>query len=201
MKNRCEWCGNDPLYRDYHDHQWGVPEHDDFKLFEMLCLEGAQAGLSWLTILRKRKSYQEVFSNFDFTSIASYTERDIAALMTHPGIVKNRLKINAVVKNAAVVIDIIEEKGNFSSFLWDYVDGVPLQNKWRSMQEVPSQTELSRRLSRDLKKRGMSFVGPTICYSLMQSVGMVNDHLVNCFRHQEIQRLSQHQNKGNNLQP
>lgn len=183
---RCGWCGDDPLYVAYHDEDWGVPVHDDRKLFEMLILEGAQAGLSWLTILRKRENYRKAFDNFDAEKIAGYSEDDIARLLADPGIVRNRLKVNAAVKNARSALKVMEEFGTLDSYLWRFVEGVPRQNRWKSMAELPARTPKSDRMSKDLKRRGFSFIGSTICYALMQSVGMVNDHLVDCFRHDQV---------------
>ncbi len=188
MKKRCGWCGNDPLYIEYHDNQWGVPVHDDTLLFEMLSLEGAQAGLSWLTILKKRENYRKAFNRFDIEPIAHYSKQEITRLLADVGIVRNRLKIESVIKNAQAVLSIQEQYGTLDSFLWRYVDGEAKQNFWRSLDEVPAQTELSALLSKDLKQLGCNFVGPTICYAFMQAVGMVNDHIVDCFRHQEVQK-------------
>lgn len=187
MKNRCEWCGNDPLYIKYHDEEWGVPAHDDRHMFEMLSLEGAQAGLSWLTILRKREAYKKAFDNFAPETVAKYGEDDLNRLLANAGIVRNRLKIQSVIKNARCVLQIQKEFGSLDSFLWRYVGGVPKQNAWRSIKELPAQTEQSDLMSKDLKKRGFSFVGSTICYSFMQAVGMVNDHTVTCFRYKQVQ--------------
>ena len=187
--NRCKWCGNDPLYIAYHDDEWGVPVHDDRLLFELLILEGAQAGLSWLTILKKRENYKKAFHSFDYKIIANYNEEDIERLLSDPGIVRNRLKIESVIKNARGVMNIQEEFGSFDAYLWHYVDGVPRQNKWRSIAELPAKTEIAERLSKDLKKRGFNFVGPTICYAFMQAVGMVNDHTTDCFRYEEVKQV------------
>lgn len=189
MKNRCEWCGTDPLYVKYHDEEWGVPLHDDNGLFEFLTLEGAQAGLSWLTILRKRDNYRSAFHGFDPRKIASYSAMDVQRLLADPGIVRNRLKIESAIRNARQVLAIKEEFGSFDSFIWRYVDYQPGQNEWRSMAELPARTALSDRISKDLKKRGFNFVGSTICYAFMQAVGMVNDHVVNCFRYRQIRSL------------
>lgn len=186
MKNRCEWCGTEPLYIDYHDQEWGVPVHDDKLLFEFLILEGAQAGLSWITILKKRENYSKAFHSFNYETIAKYTQHDIERLMNDPGIVRNRLKIESAIKNARGVLQIQEEFGSFDTYLWRYVKGTPIQNKWRSTAEVPTQTDISEIMSKDLKKRGFNFVGPTICYAFMQAVGMVNDHTTDCFRHDEL---------------
>jgi DNA-3-methyladenine glycosylase I len=185
-RTHCPWCGDDPLYVDYHDREWGVPLHDDRRLFELLVLEGAQAGLSWITILRKRDNYRRAFDHFDIARVAAYDEAKIARLLADPGIVRNRLKIAAAVKNARAVLEIQERFVSLDAFLWRFVDGVPIQNRWRSMTQVPAVTPAAEAMSRELKKAGCTFVGPTICYALMQSVGMVNDHLVGCFRHGEL---------------
>ncbi len=190
MKNRCIWCGEDPLYIAYHDDEWGTPLHDDKLLFEFLILEGAQAGLSWITILKKRENYRKAFHGFDCETIATYTESDVKRLLSDSGIVRNRLKIESAIKNARGVIKIKEEFGSLDAYLWRYVEGVPMQNEWKSMAEVPVTTEISVAMSKDLKKRGFNFVGPTICYAFMQAVGMVNDHTTDCFRHEEIKRLA-----------
>lgn len=174
----------------YHDHEWGVPVHDDGHLFEMLVLEGAQAGLSWLTILRKRERYRRAFDGFDARRIAAYTEADIDRLLADAGIVRNRRKIESVVRNARGFLDIVEREGSFGTFLWRHVDHVPRQNAWRSQDEIPARTATSERMSRDLKARGFGFVGPTICYAFMQAVGMVNDHVVSCFRHAEVRAMA-----------
>lgn len=172
----------------YHDEEWGTPLHDDRLLFEFLILEGAQAGLSWLTILKKRENYRKAFHAFDCETIASYTETDVRRLLSDPGIVRNRLKIESAIKSARGVIEIQEEFGSLDIYLWRYVDGIPRQNKWRSMAELPVKTKLSDMMSRDLKRRGFSFVGPTICYAFMQAVGMVNDHTTDCFRYEELKK-------------
>lgn len=186
MKTRCEWCGSDPLYVAYHDDEWGVPVHDDRRLFEMLILEGAQAGLSWLTILKKSAHYRKAFHEFDCARIAAYTSRDVERLLGDPGIVRNRLKIQATIANARGVMAIKDEFGSLDAFLWRYVDGVPIQNKWQSMVDMAPTSAQSDAMSKDLKRRGCNFVGSTICYALMQAVGMVNDHTTGCFRHREI---------------
>jgi len=190
MKIRCGWCGTDPLYRAYHDEEWGVPVHDDRRLFEFLVLEGAQAGLSWLTILKKRDHYRQAFHDFACERIARYGQPDIARLLADSGIVRNRLKIESAIKNARGVLHIQEEYGSLAAFLWRYVDGRPIQNGWRRPEEVPARTALSDCLSRDLKKRGFNFVGSTICYAFMQAVGMVNDHTTDCFRYAETAKLA-----------
>lgn len=188
MIKRCAWCGSDPLYIDYHDKEWGVPVHDEQRLFEFLVLEGAQAGLSWLTILRKRENYRKAFYAFECQHIAQLSPHDIEHLLADPGIVRNRLKIESVIKNAQGVLAIRDEFGTLDTFLWRYVDGVQVQNHWKSLAEVPAQTKESQKMSRDLKKRGFNFIGPTICYAFMQAVGMVNDHTTDCFRYQELTR-------------
>jgi DNA-3-methyladenine glycosylase I len=186
MTIRCAWCGVDPTYVAYHDEEWGVAVHDDRALFEMLCLEGAQAGLSWITILRKRANYRRAFRDFDPHAVARLRERDIERLLRDPGIVRNRLKVESVVRNARAVLAIQEQHGTLDHFLWRYVDHRPRQNAWHSMRDVPARTELSDSMSRDLRKLGFNFVGSTICYAFMQAVGMVNDHTVDCFRHAEL---------------
>jgi len=191
MKKRCVWCGDDPLYVAYHDDQWGVPVHDDRLLLEMLILEGAQAGLSWLTILTKRENYRKALHNFDIARIAGYTQRDVRRLLDDPGIVRNRLKIDATIRNANSALAIIEKFGSLDSYFWRYVEGEPIQNHWQSLAEIPTKTRLSDTMARDLKKRGFNFVGSTICQALMEAIGMINDHTIDCYRHQEIQQLSQ----------
>jgi DNA-3-methyladenine glycosylase I len=186
---RCEWAGSDPLYVDYHDREWGVPVRDDRLLFEFLILEGAQAGLSWITILRKRERYREVFDGFEATRVARYTSRKIDRLLADPGIVRNRAKVEAAVTNARAFLDVVDEFGSFATYVWQFVDGAPLENRWRRLSDVPAETDRSRAMSKDLKRRHFAFVGPTICYAFMQAVGMVNDHVVTCFRHAEIARL------------
>ncbi|MGW8312673.1 MAG: DNA-3-methyladenine glycosylase I [Desulfuromonadales bacterium] len=190
MNERCTWCGNSPLYIAYHDLEWGVPRHDDRHLFEMLILEGAQAGLSWLTILKKRANYRRAFHQFDVSRIARYGDDDMNRLMQDSGIIRNRLKIEAAVKNARGVLRIIDEFSTFASYLWRYVDGMPIENSWQKASDVPSHSPISDQLSKDLKQRGFNFVGTTICYAFMQAIGMVNDHTLDCFRHQEIARLT-----------
>jgi len=185
---RCSWCGDDPLYVRYHDAEWGVPLHDDRRLFEFLVLEGAQAGLSWITILRKRENYRRAFDGFDPRRVAAYGAAEMEALLADPGIVRNRSKIASAVRNARVFLYIQEEWGSFDAYLWRFVGGRPMQNRWRTLREIPAETAESRALSTDLTLRGCSFVGPTICYAFMQAVGMVNDHLVRCFRHRQIAR-------------
>lgn len=183
---RCSWAGEDPLYIAYHDQEWGVPQHDDRHLFEMLILEGAQAGLSWITILRKRENYREAFAGFDPSRVARFDRRKIERLLKNEGIVRNRLKLESAVRNAKAFLAIQKEFGSFDAYLWAFVDGRQKTNRFRSMKTVPASTEISDRLSEDLKQRGMNFVGSTICYAYLQAVGVVNDHLVRCFRHAEI---------------
>ena len=183
---RCGWCGNDPDYIAYHDLEWGVPEHRDERLFELLILEGAQAGLSWLTILRKRKHYRTAYANFDPYRVARFTARDKQRLLADPGLVRNRLKIDASIANARGVVAIAEEFGSLDAFLWRYTEGRTLHNTFKSLKELPSSTPLSDAMSKDLKRRGFNFVGSTICYAFMQATGMVNDHLIDCFRYRDI---------------
>ena len=190
MKNRCPWCGENKIYVEYHDQEWGVPVHDDRALFEKLILDGAQAGLSWLTILKKRDGYRRAFDGFDAEKIAAYSQSDIRRLLADPGIVRNRLKIESTIKNARGYLDIRDEFGSFDSFIWRYVDYRPLQNSRKSLSELQASSSESDMMSRDLKKRGFNFVGSTICYAYMQAVGMVNDHLVSCFRYNDIRRMS-----------
>ena len=184
--HRCPWPGADPLYQAYHDKEWGVPVRTDKKLFEFLILEGVQAGLSWITILRKREAYRKAYANFDWNKVALYDEKKLEELLQNPGIIRNRLKIKASVTNAKAFIKVREEFGTFNKYLWSFVDGKPIQNKWSTMKEVPAVTELAERISKDLKTRGFTFVGPTIIYAHMQATGMVNDHITSCFRHKEV---------------
>ena len=183
---RCAWAGDDPLYQHYHDEEWGVPTHDDRQLFEMLNLEGAQAGLSWITILRKRENYRAAFDNFDAATIVRYDDAKIAALLDNPGIVRNRLKINGVVKNARAFLAVQDEFGSFDAYIWRFVDGAPIVNAWTSMGQLPALTDEATAMSKDLKKRGFTFVGPTICYAFMQACGLVNDHTTDCFRYGQL---------------
>ncbi len=186
MKVRCAWAGTDPLYVKYHDEEWGVPSHDDRHLFEMLVLEGAQAGLSWITILRKREGYRAAFDDFDVESVARYDRRRVEKLMQNPAIVRNRLKIESAIANARATLEAVDEFGSLDALLWSFVEGRPIVNRWKSLKELPAQTDASQAMSRALKKRGFRFVGPTVCYAFMQAVGMVNDHTLDCFRRQEI---------------
>jgi DNA-3-methyladenine glycosylase I len=181
--SRCPWCGSDPLYVEYHDREWGVPVHDDRILFEFIILEGAQAGLSWITILRKREHYRKALDGFNIQRMAQYTEHDLLRLMENPGIVRNRLKVESLVKNARGALAIIEQFGSLDAYFWGFVDNAPIINSPQGMQDVPARTALSDALSKDLKKRGFNFVGSTIMYAFMQAVGLVDDHLTGCFKH------------------
>jgi DNA-3-methyladenine glycosylase I len=183
---RCAWAGADPLMIAYHDSEWGTPIHDDRTLFEFLVLEGAQAGLSWQTILRKRDRYREVFDHFDPAVVAAYGEEDTARLLADPGIVRNRLKISSTIGNARAFLAVQNEFGSFDAYIWRFVDGVPIRNAWPSTGGLPARTAISDAMSKDLKRRGFSFVGTTICYAFMQATGMVNDHIVECFRYGEV---------------
>jgi DNA-3-methyladenine glycosylase I len=183
---RCWWCGDDELYKQYHDLEWGVPVHDDRELFEFLCLEGAQAGLSWITILRKREHYRQVFDHFDADKIVRYDDAKIAALLQDPGIVRNRLKVNGFVKNARAFLELQQQGSTLDAYLWDFVDGKTLQNNRQSIGDVPSTSVQSDAMAKDLKKRGFTFIGSTICYAFMQAAGLVNDHVADCFRHQQL---------------
>lgn len=186
---RCAWVGEDPLYRAYHDQEWGVPVHDDNLLFEFLILEGAQAGLSWLTILRKRSGYRDAFAGFDPEVVARFDEAKMTELLANPGIVRNRLKVASAISNARAFLAVQQEFGSFDAYQWRFVDGKPICNTWKSIREVPASTPVSDAMSRDLKQRGFRFVGSTICYAHMQAVGMVNDHTVDCFRWREIAEM------------
>ena len=183
---RCQWAGPDPLYIAYHDTEWGVPLHDDQKLFEFLILEGAQAGLSWLTILKKRPHYQQVFDHFDPERVAVYDAAKIELLCNDPGIIRNQLKIEAAISNARAFLDIQAAVGSFDEYIWQFVNGQPIRNAWRSLSQIPAKTPESESMSKDLKQRGFKFVGPTICYAFMQAIGMVNDHTVDCFRYSQV---------------
>lgn len=187
-KNRCPWCGSEPFYVAYHDTEWGVPLHDERALFEFLILEGAQAGLSWSTILKKREGYRRAFDNFDAERIARYDEADVARLLADPGIVRNRLKVASTITNARATLAIREEFGGLDVYFWRFVEGQSIQNTWADMSQIPASTPLSDTISRDLKQRGFKFVGSTIVYAHMQATGLVNDHLVSCFRHREVAR-------------
>ena len=182
---RCSWCGDDPAYQHYHDHEWGVPCREDTKLFEFLILESAQAGLSWLTILRKRDNYRIAFADFDVKTVAEFGDNDIERLLKDQGIVRNRLKIESAINNAQCFLEIQCEMGSFSRYLWGFVDGEPIVNNWVKEQQIPVSTELSDHISKDMKKRGFKFFGTTSCYAYLQAMGVVNDHIVDCFRHAE----------------
>jgi DNA-3-methyladenine glycosylase I len=180
---RCEWAaGNDELMRSYHDDEWGVPSHDDRHLYEMLTLEGAQAGLSWSTILRKREGYRKAFAGFDPEIVARFTAKDVERLLSDPGIVRNRLKVESTISNAARVLEVQASDGSLEAYLWAFVDGAPIVNRWKRLSELPAETDLSKAISKDLKRRGFRFIGPTAIYAFMQTVGMVEDHTVDCFR-------------------
>jgi DNA-3-methyladenine glycosylase I len=183
--SRCSWVTDDPIYIAYHDKEWGVPSYDDRLLFEFLILEGAQAGLSWLTILKRRENYRTCFDHFDAVKIARYDEKKSAELLSNPGIIRNKLKIHSVIENAKAYLNIKEERGSFSDYIWQFVNGKPIKNHWKNRKQVPASTIISDKMSKDLKKRGFKFVGSTICYAYMQAVGMVNDHIVDCFRYRE----------------
>ncbi len=186
---RCSWCEGDPLYIDYHDREWGVPLHDDQKLFEFLVLEGAQAGLSWLTILKKRQNYRQAYDDFDVRKVARYTRRKKDQLLANAGIVRNRLKIEASIENAKAFLMVQEAFSSFDRYIWQFTDGRTIHNQWQRLQDIPASTPESDAMSRDLKKRGFRFVGPTICYAFMQAIGMVNDHVSGCFRYRQIRNL------------
>lgn len=192
MVKRCGWCGEDPLYVKYHDEEWGVPLHEDRALFEFLVLEGAQAGLAWITVLRKREGYRAAFDGFDAAKIARYSERKLNQLLQDARIIRNRLKVRSARQNARAFLAVQEEWGSFADYIWHFVDGKPIQNRWRAMADLPAATPLSDRISKDMKRRGFSFVGSTIVYAHMQATGMVNDHLADCFRHEECRRLAHH---------
>lgn len=186
---RCTWPGSNPIYVAYHDDEWGVPERDDQKLFEKLILDGAQAGLSWITILRKREGYRKAFDQFDPEKMARYTEKKIEKLMLDPGIVRNRLKINAAITNAQAYLKLQDEGFSFSDYLWQFTGGKTIVNEWSGLKQLPASTPESDAMSKELKKRGFKFVGSTICYAFMQATGMVNDHVITCFRHEECKHL------------
>ncbi len=188
-KTRCIWVSDDPLYIDYHDKEWGVPIYNDRLLFELLILEGAQAGLSWITVLKRRQHYRACFDRFNPKKIIQYNANDCKKLLSNPGIIRNRLKIQATITNAHCFLEVQQEFSTFSKYIWQFVEGKPIQNHWKNHQQVPNITTISDRLSKDLKKRGFKFVGSTICYAFMQAVGMVNDHITTCFRHGEVKKL------------
>jgi DNA-3-methyladenine glycosylase I len=189
---RCEWANKNEIEQSYHDNEWGVAIHDDRSLFEFLVLEGAQAGLSWSTILRKREGYRKAFDNFDVRKISQYSKADISRLLADPDIIRNRLKINAAVTNAQAFLKVREQFGSFDNYIWQFVNGRPIQNSWKKMTEIPSSSPESESMSKDLRKRGFKFVGTTICYAFMQAVGMVNDHVVDCFRYEELKSVGKH---------
>jgi len=186
VKIRCAWAGSDPLYKAYHDQEWGRPVHDDRRLFEFLLLEGAQAGLSWITVLRRRDAYRQAFADFDPATVAAYGPAKVEELLNNPGIIRNRLKIRAAIANASEFLKVQEEFGSFDRYIWGLVENKQIRNSWKSMQEIPARTDLSDVMSKELKKRGFSFVGSTICYAFMQAVGMVNDHTTDCFCYREV---------------
>ena len=185
---RCEWCGTDPLYVAYHDQEWGVPVHDDHRLFEFLVLDAMQAGLSWITILRKRENFRRAFDSFDASKIAKYRNRRVATLLKDAGIIRNRLKIEATIKNARSFLDIQREFGTFDRYIWNFIGGKTKHNAWASLKQIPAKTVEAENMSRDMVRRGFRFVGPTICYAFMQAAGLVNDHAVYCFRHAELEK-------------
>lgn len=187
---RCEWCMSNSLYQAYHDEEWGVPAHDDHRLFEMLVLEGAQAGLSWLTILKKREAYRQAFDGFDVRKVADYGPQQIQRLLNDAGIVRNRLKIQSAIRNARAFLDVQSDFGSFDAFIWQFIDSEPRQNGWTSLSQIPARTEESDAMSKELKRRGFNFVGSTICYAYMQTIGMVNDHVTDCFRYDEVAQLA-----------
>lgn len=186
-KSRCQWAGDLPVYIDYHDNEWGRPVHDDNRLFEMLVLEGMQAGLTWITVLKKREAFGQAFDEFDPVKVARYGDKKIQELLENKGIIRNRLKVNAAVTNAKVFLEVQKNYGSFDQFIWAYVDHIPIKNHWEKMEEIPAATPLSNRISKDLKKMGFKFVGPTIIYAFMQATGMVNDHVTDCFLYQEME--------------
>jgi DNA-3-methyladenine glycosylase I len=191
VKRRCEWAApGDPLYLEYHDREWGTPSHDDRHLFELLTLEGAQAGLSWATILHKREGYRSAFAGFDAASVARFDRRRIERLLRNPAIVRNRLKVESAVSNARRMLEVENEIGSFDAYAWGFVEGEPLVGRWRRLSEIPAETVESKAMSKDLKRRGFRFVGPTVCYAFMQAAGLVNDHVTTCFRYRELSRRS-----------
>lgn len=185
-KKRCEWCAGSEIYQSYHDDEWGVPLHDDNKLFEFLILEGAQAGLSWITVLKKRQHYRKVFDQFDPVKVSKYSDKKIEKLLLDPGIIRNRLKVSSTVSNAFFFLEVQAEFGSFDDYIWQFTDGLVIQNTWKSLSNMPANTTVSDAMCKDLKKRGFRFVGTTICYAFMQATGMVNDHTTDCYRHAEL---------------
>ncbi len=196
---RCEWANRGELVQSYHDNEWGVAIHDDRSLFEFLILEGAQAGLSWSTVLKKREGYRNAFHNFDARKISQYTEKDVSRLLVNPEIIRNRLKIAATITNARAFLQLQKEFGSFDNYIWQFVNGKPIRNSWKKIEDIPSSTPESDAMSKDLQKRGFKFVGTTICYAFMQAVGMVNDHVVGCFRYQELKNKSEHNGSANRI--
>jgi DNA-3-methyladenine glycosylase I len=192
MIERCGWSISDPLMIDYHDTEWGVPVHDDRTHFEMIVLDGAQAGLSWQTVLKKREAYRKAFDNFDVRKVSRYNDKKIRELLENPGIIRNRLKINSAVMNAKAFLEVTKEFGSFDKYIWQFVGYRTIHNSWSSLKQLPAKTSISDAMSKDLKKRGFNFVGSTICYAYMQAAGMVNDHTIKCFRHKELRRVSPH---------
>ena len=190
MTKHCDWCGTEEIYVDYHDKDWGVPVHDDRLHFEMIILDGAQAGLSWITILKRRESYRKAFDNFDVLKVSRYSSKKIEKLLTNTGIIRNRLKVNSAVQNARSFLKIQKEFGSFDKYIWQFVNHKTIQNKWKKMSKLPAKTAQSDAMSKDLKKRGFSFVGSTICYAYMQAAGLVNDHTLGCFRYKEVKKMS-----------
>lgn len=188
-KHRCKWANNDSLLIEYHDKEWGVPIFDDRLLFEFLNLEGAQAGLSWITVLKKRENYRALFDNFDPLKISKYNSKKVEAILKNPGIIRNRLKVESTITNAKAYLSLLEEWNSFNRYIWHFVDDKPIQNNWEHLKKTPTKTLISDQMSKDLKKRGFKFVGSTICYAFMQAVGMVNDHTTDCFRHKEIKSI------------
>lgn len=186
MKRRCEWLSNDEIYIEYHDKEWGVPVYDDFKLFEMLILEGSQAGLSWITILKRRETYRKAYDNFNPVKMSKWTDKKIETLLKDPGIIRNKLKVAAAKQNAKAFLEVVKEYGSFKSFIWSFVDNKPIKNSWKTISDIPATTKVSDAMSKALKKKGFKFVGSTICYAFMQAVGMVNDHTTDCFRYSQI---------------
>lgn len=190
MTNRCGWSISDPLMIDYHDNEWGVPVHDERKHFEMIVLDGAQAGLSWQTVLKKREAYRKAFDNFDYRKVALYDDKKIKELLNNTGIIRNRLKVSSAIKNAKAFLEVRKEFGTFDKYIWQFVGGSTIHNSWKSLKELPAKTPESDTMSKDMKKRGFNFVGSTICYAYMQAAGMVNDHTTECFRHKELRSIS-----------
>lgn len=190
MTKRCSWCGSDPLYVDYHDTEWGVPVRDDQTLFEFLVLEGAQAGLAWITVLRKREGYRKLFADFNAAKVARFTDKRLDKILADPRIIRNKLKVYGARKNARAFLEVQSEKGSFADYIWDFVDGTPVQNRFKSPADIPASTDTSDKLSKDMKNRGFTFVGSTIMYAHMQATGMVNDHTTDCFRHKQCKALA-----------